>query len=81
MRLNKKYEGVNGCEFFYWLLFLQIVNIKKTLKTQAVAQVLESDEAMTTDCREALPGTEKGKKPAKAKSSVGRSGGKFWQKS
>ncbi|GLV32414.1 COP9 signalosome subunit 7 [Carabus blaptoides fortunei] len=45
----------------------EIVNIKKTLKTQAQSQVLDTDEAMTTDSREALPGTEKGKKPAKAK--------------
>lgn len=51
------------------------------MKTQAQVQVLDTDEAMTTDSREALPGSEKGKKPVKAKTSVGRSGGKFWQKS
>lgn len=56
----------------------EIVNIKKTLKSQAQSQVLDTDDAMTTDGREALPGSEKGKKPGKAKSV--RSG-KFWQKS
>jgi hypothetical protein len=54
----------------------QIINIKKTLKTQSQ----DADEAMATDSREAVAqGGEKGKKPIKAKGLRGSS--KFWQKS
>lgn len=63
---------------------LQIVNIKKTLKSQGQQQQqqgLDTDEAMSTDSREALAGSEKGKKPVKSKPNIGRAaGGKFWQK-
>lgn len=60
------------------LLFLfsfQVINIKKTLKTQAQ----DTDEAMATDSREAVAQGDKGKKPVKAKGL--RASGKFWQKS
>lgn len=58
------------------LLFFQIVNIKKTLKTQSQ----DTDEAMATDTREAVAqGGDKGKKSFKGVRI--RSSGKFWQKS
>ncbi|PSN48232.1 hypothetical protein C0J52_03596 [Blattella germanica] len=54
----------------------EIINIKKTLKTQSQ----DPDEAMATDSREAIAqGGDKGKKPIKAKGIRGSS--KFWQKS
>ena len=54
----------------------QIINIKKTLKTQSQDQ----DESMATDSREAVAQCgEKGKKPMKNKGL--RGSGKFWQKS
>ncbi|GLH04825.1 hypothetical protein R5R35_003585 [Gryllus longicercus] len=54
----------------------EIVNIKKTLKTQTQ----DSEEAMATDSREAVAqGGEKGKKTIKVKGLRGAS--KFWQKS
>ncbi|PNF31470.1 COP9 signalosome complex subunit 7a [Cryptotermes secundus] len=54
----------------------EIINIKKTLKTQSQ----DPDEAMATDSREAVAqGGDKGKKPIKAKGLRGSS--KFWQKS
>lgn len=54
----------------------EIVNIKKTLKSQ----VQDAEEGMGSDNREALAQPEKGgKKQIKSKSL--RGGGKFWQKS
>ncbi|XP_046995186.1 COP9 signalosome complex subunit 7a [Schistocerca americana] len=55
----------------------EIVNIKKTLKTQTQ----DTDEAMATDTRETASQTgDKGKKPFKGKG-IRSSSGKFWQKS
>lgn len=54
---------------------LEIVNIKKTLKTQTQ----DSDDAMATDSREAIAQAgDKGKKIVKTKGI--RGSGKFWQK-
>ncbi|XP_046389929.1 COP9 signalosome complex subunit 7a isoform X1 [Ischnura elegans] len=53
----------------------EVVNIKKTLKTQAQ----DTDEAMATDTREAVAQCDKGKKQMKSKGL--RGSGKFWQKS
>ncbi|KAG8229937.1 hypothetical protein J437_LFUL011081 [Ladona fulva] len=53
----------------------EVVNIKKTLKTQ----VQDTDEVMATDSREAVAQCDKGKKQLKSKGL--RGSGKFWQKS
>ncbi|XP_031351303.1 COP9 signalosome complex subunit 7b isoform X1 [Photinus pyralis] len=57
----------------------EIVNIKKTLKTQLQERAEGSDEVMTTDGREATASGDKGKKTSKIKGI--RAGGKFWLKS
>lgn len=66
---NRKLKHKEGIE-------QEIVNIKKTLKTQSQ----DTDEAMATDTREAVAqGGDKGKKSFKGVRI--RSSGKFWQKS
>ncbi|KAF5288416.1 hypothetical protein FQR65_LT12029 [Abscondita terminalis] len=57
----------------------EIVNIKKTLKTQLQERAEGSDEVMTTDSREAAATGDKLKKTSKVKGI--RTGGKFWLKS
>ncbi|CAH0554826.1 unnamed protein product [Brassicogethes aeneus] len=57
----------------------EIVNIKKTLKTQLQERSDGTDEAMATDNREAAATGEKSKKTTKTKGI--RHSGKFWLKS
>lgn len=57
----------------------EIVNIKKTLKTQLQERNEVNDEVMATDSREATASGEKGKKSYKGKGI--RSSSKFWLKS
>lgn len=57
----------------------EIVNIKKTLKTQLIERSEVSDDAMATDNREAAASGEKLKKTPKLKGI--RHSGKFWLKS
>lgn len=49
-------------------IHFQLINLKKTLKTQTN----DTDEAMTTDSREALSGIETRKKSGKSKIAKGK---------
>ncbi|XP_066145622.1 COP9 signalosome complex subunit 7b isoform X1 [Euwallacea fornicatus] len=57
----------------------EIINIKKTLKTQLQERSDGTDEVMVVDSREAAPSGDKGKKGPKA--SKGKHTTKFWSKS
>lgn len=61
------------------MFLLQIVNIKKTLKTQLQERADGTDEVMVVDSREAAPSGDKGKKGQKV--GKGKHTSKFWSKS